>query len=88
MNANALSTNAGLADNHVQTPWFQSPCLEAGTGPFRRPVWNVHGDFRCTDGSDAGRSWPGRALGVRRPECDETALSPSEVLVLLQEFGL
>lgn len=85
---NALSTHAGLADNHGQAPRFQGSCLEEGRSPFSRPVWNVHGDFRSTHGGDAGRSWPGRAQGVRRPECDETPLSPTEVLVLLQEFGL
>lgn len=52
-----------------------------GTGS--RSVWAVAGTYQ---GANRRCEWPGRELGVRAPDVDETALSESEAMHLVREM--
>lgn len=85
MNANALSTNTGTADNHGKASRIQGLCVAPLLGPGPRPIRDVYGNLPRADLGHAVKSWAGRGNGVRGPVSDETPLSESEVAVLLRE---
>lgn len=76
MNANALSTETGTADNHGKASRLQGLCVERSQEGGRGTVGNV----RRNKGRTPKSYWPGARFGVREPEPAEKPLSWDEVM--------
>lgn len=68
-------------DNLGQESGNEGSRLAPSQGTGSRSVWAVAGTYQ---GANRRCEWPGRELGVRAPESDETALSEAEAMHLVR----
>ena len=75
-----LSNSTGLAGDDGTEPRLQAPRMAPSEGTGGRPV-------RAVVGNSSGFDWPGRSIGIRRPEFWETPLSQGEVEFVVNKWG-
>lgn len=78
-----VHASGGVAGAAVAATGLARPRALSHAPVVGRSVWPVAGLER----GGAPATWPGRGLGIRGPEPDETALSWAEVAVALAEIG-
>ena len=77
---NGLSNSTRLAGDDGTAPRLEGSRLAQGEATGGRPV-------RYLGGIKARISWPGRSIGIRRPEFWETPLSQGEVEYVKNPWG-